>query len=87
MTKDLISRSALLAEYDRVHVGPPGGARRLIQEAPAVEAVPVVNGRWVNTKNEVEQMCKCSACGYPVSYFWTQTPFCPNCGAKMEDKL
>jgi hypothetical protein len=33
---DLISRSALLAEYDRVHVGPPGGARKLIAEAPAV---------------------------------------------------
>lgn len=33
---DLISRSALLAEYDRVHVGAPGGARKLIEEAPAV---------------------------------------------------
>lgn len=32
---DLISRSALLAEYDLVHVGPPGGARKLIEEAPA----------------------------------------------------
>ena len=39
MTKALISRSALLAEYDRVHVGPPDGAQRLIQEAPAVEGL------------------------------------------------
>ena len=37
---DLISRKALLAEYDRVHVGPPGGARKLIEEAPAVQ-------RWI----------------------------------------
>ena len=32
MNNDLISRSALLSEYDRVHVGPPGGARKLIEE-------------------------------------------------------
>lgn len=36
---DLISRKALLAEYDRVHIGPPGGARKLMEEAPAVDAV------------------------------------------------
>ena len=39
---DLISRKALLAEYDRVHVGPPGGARKLIEDAPAaVRWIPV----------------------------------------------
>ena len=42
MTNDLISRSELLAEYDRVHAGPPGGARKLIQDVPVVEAVEVV---------------------------------------------
>mgnify|MGYP006923190762 CR=1 FL=1 len=36
---DLISRQALLAEYDRVHVGPSGGARKLMEDAPSVEAV------------------------------------------------
>ena len=34
-TNDLISRSALIAEYDRVHQGPPGGARKLMEDAPA----------------------------------------------------
>lgn len=34
---DAISRSALLAAYDEAHKGPPGGARKLIEEAPAVE--------------------------------------------------
>lgn len=33
---DTISRSALLAAYDAAHKGPPGGARKLIEEAPAV---------------------------------------------------
>ena len=39
---DLISRTALLAEYDKHHVGPPGGARKLIEAAPTIDAVPVV---------------------------------------------
>jgi hypothetical protein len=34
--KELIDREALLAEYDRVHIGPPGGARKLMEDAPAV---------------------------------------------------
>lgn len=33
----LIDADALLAEYDRVHVGPPGGARKLIDNAPTIE--------------------------------------------------
>lgn len=38
---DLIDRDALIAEYDRVHVGAPGGARKLMQDAPAVN-------RWIS---------------------------------------
>ena len=37
---DLIDRDALIAEYDRVHFGAPGGARKLMQDAPAVN-------RWI----------------------------------------
>lgn len=32
---DLISRTWLLAEYDKRHKGPSGGARKLIEEAPS----------------------------------------------------
>lgn len=39
---ELIDREALIAEYDRVHVGKPGGARKLMEKAPAVDAVEVV---------------------------------------------
>ena len=50
------------------------------------EKVERVRGEWINTNKEVEQMCKCSKCGYPISYFWSRTPFCPNCGAPMTDE-
>lgn len=55
-----------------------------IDEAPAADVAPVRHGRWVNTNKEVEQMCKCSECGYPISYFWSRTPYCPNCGCHMD---
>lgn len=32
----------LIAEYDRVHVGPAGGARKLMVEAPIADVVEVV---------------------------------------------
>ena len=39
---DLISRKALIAEYDRVHIGEPGKARKLMEDAPAVQKwIPV----------------------------------------------
>lgn len=37
----LIDKEKLIEEYDRVHVGPAGGARKLMEEAPTVEAIPV----------------------------------------------
>lgn len=43
---DLISRKALLAEYDRVHIGEPGKARKLIEDAPAVQ-------QWISVKDRL----------------------------------
>ena len=37
----LIDADVLLAEYDRQHEGEPGKARKLIEDAPTVAAVPV----------------------------------------------
>ena len=43
--KRLIDANALIAEYDRVHIGEPGKARKLIADAPTVDAVEVVRCR------------------------------------------
>lgn len=59
-------------------------ANDVITRIPAADVAEVRHGRWVNTKKEVEQICKCSECGYPISYFWSRTPYCPNCGARMD---
>ena len=38
---------------------------------------------WVDNDKSEEMMCKCSKCGYPVSYFWGRRKICPGCGRAM----
>lgn len=81
---DLISRKALLAEYDRVHVGEPGRARKLIEDAPMVDAETVRHGRWIEKPTTVKywSYSECSVCGS-----WQEEcrmNYCPHCGAKMD---
>jgi hypothetical protein len=40
--KEYIERNALIAEYDRIHIGPAGGARKLMVDAPAADVVEAV---------------------------------------------
>ena len=46
---EYIDREALIAEYDRVHIGAPGGARKLMVDAPAAD---------------VEEIVRCKNCTY-----------------------
>lgn len=48
--------------------------------APTIDAVPVVHGEWEFVD---DYTAKCSACGDCVD---DDSPFCPNCGAKMDGK-
>jgi NAD-dependent SIR2 family protein deacetylase len=58
----------------------------MIDDAPTIEAVPAVHGKWIGNT--------CSACGMnwdenmvnnadDWGYFEPMPNFCPNCGAKM----
>ena len=75
----LINREALIAEYDRVHIGEPGKARKLIEDAPTIE--PERTGKWTYVTDGYVDYFKCGKCGKPV---FADTPYCPNCGARME---
>lgn len=54
-----------------------------INHMPTVEAEPVRHGKWIRWRdlNGIKR-CKCSEC--IVSYGNMDTPYCPNCGAKMD---
>lgn len=56
--------------------------RKPLYEIPIVDAVPVVHGRWIY-ENDDPSMIPCSMCGYQV-FRYNNTPYCPNCGAKMD---
>jgi NADH pyrophosphatase NudC (nudix superfamily) len=77
---EYIEREKVLAEYDRQHKGPPGGARKIIETFPAADVRPVVRGRWVTRPYMMGNTQYCSRCGenYGEKYH-----FCPNCGADM----
>jgi hypothetical protein len=78
---EFIERESLLAEYDRVHVGPPGGARKLIEEAPAADVVPVVHCRDCKHITPVEGgLPLCALHNIARAY----NDFC-SAGARMED--
>jgi hypothetical protein len=59
----LIERERLLAEYDKAHVGPPGGARKLIEDAPTVKPEITLNDLLdlidYNRESETEKIQIC----------------------------
>lgn len=56
-----------------------------VDAIPAADVAPVVHGEWVT----IDGISRCSECEYIPAYdsaiddlFYS--PFCPNCGAKMD---
>ena len=58
--------------------------RAIVLNAPIVDAVHVVHGRWIESTNTDYMMSQftCSECG--VKYIAKTWNYCPNCGAKMD---
>ena len=88
----------LIAEYDRVHVGPAGGARKLMVEAPIADVVPRAveagyskqsEGEWLVEKfKNGDMFINCSVCKSIIDCNYTnidenEFDYCPYCGARM----
>lgn len=54
-----------------------------IESIPAVDAVPVVHGRWINQDSTYTKY-QCSAC--KERNFDGVGRYCPNCGARMDEE-
>ena len=58
------------------------GVVNLIENAPAVDAVKVVHGRWRWCgQDKFNDAYECSECG---KIAMDDSNYCPNCGAKMD---
>lgn len=59
-------------------------ATLILREAPTVDAVQVVHGRWETNSDRPDTLiCSICKCGFDM---WKHDPhnFCPNCGARMD---
>ena len=80
MPDDYVSRQWLVDEYLRRHKGPPGGALKMIEEAPAADVAPVRHGQWKFDPLAGDWIC--SECDL---HSMEHGRFCPNCGAKNKE--
>ena len=80
--KDLISRGKLLDSLPKNDTVLSMDVRRIVVDAPAVDAVPVVHGRWLNNGIHGSVLCRCSECHYDAAAYGFR--YCPMCGAKMD---
>lgn len=58
---------------------------RLLENAPTVDAAPVVNGRWIRRGTNAMFLynLECSVCGNDL-FATAGYNYCPNCGAWMD---
>ena len=97
---DLIDRKALgigrcnpdaFPLQNRGYVAGWNGVISLLEQAPTVDAVEMVHGRWIfeAAVDEGRADYKCSVCDYDDTFYCNLIDafynYCPNCGASMRD--
>ena len=62
--------------------------RSIIYRTPTADVAPLVHGKWISKNHHsYEWVFICSNCGYIDGYpFNDRSNYCPNCGAKMDEK-
>ena len=81
----LIDADELKIQFDGHFVGV---AKNDLDNAPTVEAEPIIHGHWIREYYQLgtaitnSVLVECSNCHKKVV---DSTDFCPNCGAKMDE--
>lgn len=88
---EYINRGTAIAKLNALEVTEPNAtmadAKRVLADMPTADVASVVHGRWgtgrfnLETGNYEEQCTRCR--NFSKEY---GKPYCPNCGAKMNEK-
>lgn len=93
---EYIEREALITKFKKMELGEHGLVERLFADGvyaviaafPAADVAPVVHGHWVEKElfipwcdDDVDIIYECSCCRTESG---GTSPYCPNCGAKMD---
>lgn len=73
INKQQEANDKLFAENERL--------KKLLEEVRAADVAPVRYGEWIADDYAYN---RCSACGWEWDIREYVTPYCPNCGAKMD---
>ena len=87
----LIDADALFINLDGMMAVSPTGyihgetVADMISDAPTVDAVPVVHGKWLPENRTMDYFWVCSVCKFPSEAHgaFKLYKYCPNCGAYM----
>lgn len=93
---ECIEREALLAHLRKCKETSTGSGltaavitaiQSFVEEMPLADVVPVVHGEWLLRHEGYGHYWECSSCHKnPCIYVTKDTRYCPNCGAKMDEK-
>ena len=80
-----IRREAI--KYEQWNVGPLCEPlmvvrKSVIDNLPTADVAPVTHGEWIEDDYGYN---RCSACGWEWDEPESVSPYCPHCGAKMEE--
>lgn len=55
----------------------------MVRDERTVDIEPVKHGHWIEDEARIRDQC--SVCGLSVNWSQYKTPYCPLCGAKMDE--
>lgn len=86
---EYIDKGTAIAKLTALEVTEPNAtmadAKRVLADMPTADVAPVVHGQW-NNMDGYKTRKVCSECDWDVPEYGKFYSYCPNCGAKMNEK-